>query len=60
MADDITDMRAAVESVLEHHFNNHEGCGDWCRVKKLEGDELVSAKYHYRSKEKNGKLYLQV
>ena len=26
----IEDMRAGVCSVLEHHFNDHKSCGDWC------------------------------
>jgi hypothetical protein len=23
-------MRKAMTAVLEHHFNNHTFCGDWC------------------------------
>jgi hypothetical protein len=36
-------------------------CGeDWCRVKNLEGNELVEAKLKYRSKDTNEGFYLQV
>jgi hypothetical protein len=45
---DVSCMRATVENVLEHHFNNHEDCGEWCKVKQLEGDELVESMLHYR------------
>ena len=31
-------MKAAVNQVVEHHFNNHEACGEWCSVKPLEGE----------------------
>ena len=58
---DVTVLKRAVECVLEHHFNNHNMCGaDWCRVKNLEGNELVEAKLKYRSKDTNEGFYLQV
>jgi hypothetical protein len=57
---DLSVMKKAVESVLEHHFNNHSLCGDWCRLKKLAGDELEQEKLKYRCKEKNKQFYLQV
>jgi hypothetical protein len=48
-------------TVLEHHFNNHSMCGeDWCRVKNLDGNELVEAKLKYRSKYTKEGFYLQV
>jgi hypothetical protein len=36
-------LRAAVESVLEHHFNNHSLCGTWCKVNGLRGTEREEA-----------------
>jgi hypothetical protein len=57
---DLAGLKAALEAVLEHHFNNHLLCGDWCRVKTLKGKELEEAKLQYRCKEKNNKFYLQV
>jgi hypothetical protein len=53
-------MKAAVNQVLEHHFNNHEECGERCKVKPLTGEALATAKLNYRCKEKNAKFYVQV
>ena len=53
-------MKAAVNQVLEHHFNNHEECGEWCKLKPLTGEALATAKLNYRCKVKNEKFYLQV
>jgi hypothetical protein len=48
----VTVLKRAVECVFKHHSNNHSMCGeDWpCRVKNLEGNELVEAKLKYRLK----------
>jgi hypothetical protein len=56
----ITEMKKAVESVLEHHFNNHGLCGLWCKVKNLSGEERTEAMLNYRSKEKNSVFYFQL
>jgi hypothetical protein len=41
-------LKRADECVFEYHFNNHSMCGeDWCRVKNLEGNELVEARLKY-------------
>jgi primosomal replication protein N len=54
-------LKTAVESVLlEHHFNNHSLCDNWCKVKSLQGTKLVEAMLKYRSKEINNQFYLQV
>eukprot|EP00978_Attheya_sp_CCMP212_P046673 scaffold404577_cov71-Attheya_sp.AAC.2 len=45
------ELVAASKSVLEHHFNNHEFCGSWCRVKQGINDGK------YRSKTEHKKLY---
>jgi hypothetical protein len=58
---DVTVLKRAVECALKHNFNDHSMCGeDWCRVKNLEGNELVEAKLKYRSKDTNEGFYLQV
>jgi hypothetical protein len=49
----LEDMRRAIESVLEHPFNNHSLCGEWCKVKNLEGPERQEAMLKYRCKQKN-------
>jgi hypothetical protein len=59
-ASDIEVLRMAIESVLEHHFNNHSLCEEWCKVKNLEGPERQEAMLKYRCKQKNAFLYLQV
>jgi len=47
----------AGKAVLEHHFDNHECCGEWCRHKSLTDEEVkVSGKF-YRSKTKDKELY---
>jgi hypothetical protein len=56
----LNDMKKAIESVLEHHFNNHSLCGEWCKVRNLEGPERQEVMLKYRCKEKNVVFYLQV
>jgi hypothetical protein len=47
----------AAKAVLEHHFDSHEYCGDWCRRKdESEAQRNASIKY-YRCKVKDAKLY---
>jgi hypothetical protein len=47
----------AATSVLEHHFDIHNNCGDWCKRKHLsEAQRLASPKY-YRCQHKDAKLY---
>ena len=43
------------KAVLEHHFDNHEYCGDWCK-RKHQTDEEKGNKF-YRCKTKDAKLY---
>jgi hypothetical protein len=47
----------AAQACLEHHFDCHQYCGDWCK-RKNESDESkkTSVKY-YRCKKKDAKLY---
>jgi len=44
------------KAVLEHHFDNHEFCGDWCSRKGLSNDQRSASTKHYRCKEKDEKL----
>ena len=50
----------AVLAVLEHHFNNHEHCGDWCKSAREEQgteEEMRERGLRFRCKEKDAKLY---
>jgi len=40
------------KAVLEHHFNNHEHCGDWCCRKNQTPEEKAATKKLCRDKEK--------
>jgi len=46
----------AGKAVLEHHFDNHEFCGGWCRCKDTQ-DEEKKRKKHYRCKTRDAKLH---
>jgi hypothetical protein len=46
-------------STIEHHWNNHEHCGDWCQAKTWTEEEKVEKKGKFRDKERNLKEYLQ-
>lgn len=35
------------KAVLEHHFDNHEYCGDWCLRKKQSDDERADKDRYY-------------
>jgi hypothetical protein len=51
-------MRAS-KAVLEHHFNNHKFCDEWCPLKKWSEEERIWKPLKYRCKEADEKLYLQ-
>jgi hypothetical protein len=53
-------------AVVEHHFNNHDYCEEWCpvlkrreRIRKGEIQEDEASDLKYRCKIKNARLYLQ-
>jgi hypothetical protein len=48
---------AAAKACLEHHFNNHIYCGDWCKQKNQTEEERKASVRYYRSMEKDAKLY---
>jgi hypothetical protein len=54
------EFKKAMECVVEHHFNNHENCGDWCSAKKWSGQEKIAKELKYRSKVKDAVLYSQI
>jgi hypothetical protein len=54
------EFKKSVECVVEHHFNNHDNCGDWCCAKKWEGQEKIAKELKYRDKIKDAKLYSQI
>jgi hypothetical protein len=47
----------AAKAVLEHHFDNHLYCGDWCKRKDETVEQRQRIIKYYRSKEKDAKLY---
>ena len=49
----------AGQAVFEHHWNNHERCGDWCQAKTWMVAETEKGKNKYRDKAKNPKEYQQ-
>ena len=53
-------FKDAFEPSIEHHFNNHTLCGDWCASKKLTDRGELADHLHYRCKEKNKKMYEKI
>jgi hypothetical protein len=60
-------FRHMSNAVVEHHFNNHEYCEEWCpvlkrreRIRKGEIEEDETSDLKYRSKTGNERLYTQV
>lgn len=51
------EYEAAGKAVLEHHFDNHEFCGNWCRRKTETPEQQEAGKRYYRSKTTDSKLY---
>jgi hypothetical protein len=49
----------AGNAVLEHHFDNHAYCGEWCRRKRQTTAQRIDCNHYYRSKEDkdDAKLY---
>jgi hypothetical protein len=48
----------AVSAVLEHHFNCHEHCGDWCQAGKGTEQEVRESRLRLRCKIRDKELYL--
>ena len=43
--------------MLEHHFDNHQYCGDWCRQKFETPQQQAASNKYYRNKQLDAKLY---
>lgn len=48
------------KAVLEHHFDEHKRCGNWCLRKKQTAAQKLQTNQHYRSKTKDLLLYEKV
>jgi len=44
-------------AVLEHHFDNHSYCGQWCSRRHESAEQRAATKKYYRCKTKDAKLY---
>ena len=52
------EFKKAALAVLEHHFDNHEHCGDWCKAGEGTEEESDENKLRFRCKTKDSKLHL--
>jgi hypothetical protein len=48
---------AAGKAVLDHHFDDHRGCGPWCPRKRLTEQQQQPTDHYYRCKTKDAKLF---
>jgi hypothetical protein len=53
------DFCKAGDASFEHHWNNHEFCGDWCAAKSYTEEEKQKFKNKYRNKETHLREYDQ-
>jgi hypothetical protein len=51
------EWEARGRAVIEHHFDNHEFCGEWCPRKRQGQEERDAKARYYRSKTEDAKLY---
>jgi hypothetical protein len=58
--DSFSEFKKAAKAVLEHHFNNHIFCGEWCPANKWKDDEKQLRSLKYRCKVKHTELYEQM
>jgi hypothetical protein len=49
----------AGKASFEHHWNNHQFCGDWCQAKRWNKEQKEELKHKYRDKVRNKKEYEQ-
>jgi hypothetical protein len=52
------DYESAAAAVLEHHFDCHTHCGDWCRRQHETEEQKKMSKKYYRCKKRDAKLYV--
>jgi hypothetical protein len=50
-------FKTAVLAVLEHHFDNHEHCGAWCKAASGTEEEVSARGLRFRDKVRNKELY---
>jgi hypothetical protein len=50
----------AAKAVVEHHYDNHEYCGQWCPRRRLTDHEKNLSERYYRSKVNDAKLYVAI
>jgi hypothetical protein len=48
------------EAVVEHHFNNHSHCDDWCSMKATDATTEAKGNLKYQCKKEDAKLYVQI
>ena len=51
------EFELAAKAVLEHHFDNHDYCGDWCKRKLETAESRKTSGRYYRCKTTDAKLY---
>ena len=47
----------AARAVVQHHFDNHQYCGEWCKRRLLTAAQLEASTKYYRCKQKDADLY---
>jgi len=55
-----SEFETARKAVVEHHLDGHYFCGDSCKWKTLTDDKRKQHTKHYRCKEKDNKLYIEL
>eukprot|EP00957_Ditylum_brightwellii_P168223 12807209-Ditylum_brightwellii.AAC.1 len=53
-------MMRAAKSPLEHLFDEHQFCGDWCKQKLQNEEKRKAATQYYCCKKKDAKFYAQL
>jgi hypothetical protein len=50
-------FREKSKAVVEHHFNNHTHCGDWCAMKNADATKAAIGELKHRCKKENKKMH---
>lgn len=60
--EDESQYEAAGRAILEHHYDNHEYCGAWCKRKMMSNEQRAASKRYYRRKDDpvDAKLYVKL
>ena len=53
----VAQFKTNLYAVLEHNFNNHSTCGDWCKYKKMIPTELKKFDFRFHDMSKKKGLY---